>query len=195
MGLTGANIIGGNPRYGREKDDYYATPPAAVEKLLNRHFFRGGVYLEPCAGNGNIAEVLRDRGWAVDCVDIIDRGCPGTVVADYLTWQPDRMYDGIITNPPYKFAAEFIERGLTMLKPGGQMAMFLKIQFLEGEKRRRLFDKWPPRYIYVFRKRISTWSNGVAYNPVTGEKWSGVMCMAWYVWDGTRNEPVVRWID
>lgn len=116
-------------------------------------------------------------------------------MGDFLTYKTDKRYDGIITNPPFMYAQEFIEKSLTLLKPGGQLAMFLKIQFLEGEKRKQLYDRNAPDYVYVFRKRISAWNNGIEYNPDTGKRWQSVMCMAWYVWDGTKHEPVIRWID
>ena len=40
----------------------------------------------------------------------------------------------------YKFAKEFVEKGLSLLNNNGQMAMFLKIQFLEGAKRKFSFS-------------------------------------------------------
>ena len=57
-------------------------------------------------------------------------------------------YD-ILTNPPYKYAQEFVEHALALLKVGGYCVMLLKIQFLEGKARRKLFDKYPPKYVYV----------------------------------------------
>lgn len=45
MSLAGNKIIGGCPKNGREKDDFYATPPDAVRKLLGQHHFRGGTTL------------------------------------------------------------------------------------------------------------------------------------------------------
>jgi hypothetical protein len=77
----------------------------------------------------------------------------------------------------------------------GQLIMFLKIQFLEGAKRKELFEKYPPKYIYVFRNRMATWNNGEPLDP-NGKRWATTMCHAWFVWEkGSTTEPIVRWLD
>lgn len=125
----------------------------------------------------------------------MDRGYPGTIIADFLTYKTDKKYEGIITNPPYSLAKEFVEKGMELLEDDGQMAMFLKIQFLEGAKRKELFDKYPPKYIYVFRNRMATWNSGLEKDPKTGKRWATTMCHAWFVWEkGSNTEPVVRWL-
>ena len=32
--------------------------------------------------------------------------------------------------------------------------MFLKVQFLEGKRRKEFFKKFPPKVVYVFSERI-----------------------------------------
>lgn len=196
--ITGANIMGGNGQHERVKHDYYATPPEATEKLLGLHKFRGTNILEPCVGAGHIAEVLK-RHWPeakMTCLDLIDRGYPGTILTDFLAWNDPAAYDTIITNPPFALATEFIYKCMDLLADGGQLAMFLKIQFLEGVNRAELFDRYPPKEVYVFRKRISAWNNGQSINPDTGRPWLSTVCFAWYVWEkSSRSEPVIRWID
>lgn len=193
MSLSGASIAGGNPKNGRVDFDYYATNPEAVRMLLNVHRFNGIDALEPCVCGGHIADVLKEK-FIVTCLDIVDRGYPDTIIHDFLTWNTDQLFDVIITNPPYSLAQEFIEKGLSLLTDGGQMAMFLKIQYLEGEKRKKLFDNNPPKYIYVFRKRMGCFSNGMELNE-NGKKWSTTMCNAWYVWEkNSKSEPIVRWL-
>lgn len=106
-------------------------------------------------------------------------------------------FDTIVTNPPYVLASEFIRHSMDLLENGGQLAMFLKIQFLEGAKREKLFTDYPPKYVYVFRKRVSAWNNGVEVNPDTGRPWSSTITFCWYIWQkGLKHiEPVIRWID
>lgn len=66
--------------------------------------------------------------------------------------QTTEMWDGdILTNPPYKYAKEFIEHAMTIIPNGRKVFMFLKLQFLEGKARGELFKKYPPRYVYVSR--------------------------------------------
>ena len=205
MALSGNKLTGGNPKDGRVDDDFYATDPKAVEMLLNTGIFDWcylpWIYvLEPCVGQGHIIDTVKNfynktKELQITTIDLIDRGYPNTIVTDFLTWKPDKGYDLIITNPPYSLAKEFVEKGMECLCKGGYMCMFLKIQFLEGAKREELFDKYPPKYIYVFRNRMAIWNNGQPKDPKTGKKWATTMCHAWFVWEkGSTSEPIVRWL-
>lgn len=160
--------------------------------------------MEPCVGNGNIADTIKKfytNVTDITGVDIVDRGYPNTIVQDFLSWQTEEKFEAIITNPPYSLAKEFVEKGMELLTDetedtcNGQMAMFLKIQFLEGAKRKELFEKYPPKYIYVFRNRMATWNNGEPLDP-NGKRWATTMCHAWFVWEkGSTTEPIIRWLD
>ena len=82
-----------------------------------------------------------------------------------------------------------------MLNDDGQIAMFLKIQFLEGKKREEFYKKYPPKYIYVFRSRMATWNNGSPVDPKTGKRWATTMCHAWFIWEkDSKTEPIIRWL-
>lgn len=198
MGINGSNIAGGNPANGRVSRDFYTTNPAAVRQFIDRHYggnLPKGHYLEPCVATGNIAEVIKEYGSTVTGVDIDDYGYPGTIVQNFLDWKTDEIFDGVITNPPFMLAEEFIRKSLKLLKDGGEAAFFLKIQFLECEKRRDLYEELPPKYIYVNTKRVPTWAENQKLDPKTGKPWATTMCTAWYVWQkGFKGEPIVRWI-
>lgn len=174
----------------REKDDYYATPPKAVEALLKREKFNPYV-LEPAVGGGSIADVLKSHGHKVQSMDIVDRGYQGTEVRDFLSVTKEDLIccPDIITNPPYSIATEFVEHSLDISMDSVKVAMLLKIQFLETKKRLALFQKYPPKVIYVFTNRIACAKNG---NFDTD---SSAVCYAWFVWvKGSKSEPIIRWI-
>ena len=48
----------------RENNDYYATPPKAVEELLKREKFNHYVW-ECAVGGGHISEILKQNGYDV----------------------------------------------------------------------------------------------------------------------------------
>lgn len=101
-----------------------------------------------------------------------------------------KKFDGdIITNPPYKYATEFVLKALELSKR--KVAMFLKIQFLESKNRwLKLFKDFPPSTIYVFVKRINCYRNDD--RSIKGS----AVCYAWFVWDKEyTGETRVRWID
>ena len=164
--------------------------------LLNVHEFKGEHILEPCVGAGHIANVLKSKfNNEITAVDIQDRGYPGTIVTDFLNWNTEKKFDTIITNPPYTLAENFIYKCIKLLNTNGLLAMFLRINFLEGIKRKELFEKYPPKYVYVFRKRMCVFNNGLESDPKTGKPWATTLCNAWYVWQkGSSTEPIIRWI-
>jgi hypothetical protein len=192
----GSNLAGTSNIRERENNDYYATPISSTEALLENIQFKGD-FIEPCVGGGHIAEVIKKYypENKVYGLDLVDRGYPGTVVANFLEYDfNNQKFDSIITNPPYSLAQEFLEKSMTILNKNGKIAMFLKIQFLEGAKREKMFKKYPPRYVYVFTKRQNPWRNGSPLDE-KGKPWSSTMCFAWFVWEeGFKGEPIIRWI-
>ena len=50
MSLAGSKLAGGNPKNDRVENDFYATDPLAVEKLLIAYSGIDGDILEPCVG-------------------------------------------------------------------------------------------------------------------------------------------------
>lgn len=137
-----ANIGATNHSTGeREKNDYYATEPKAAELLCDLETFSKNIW-ECACGEGHMAEVFKTRGYNVIASDLIERGY-GTSGVDFLKW--DMPFDGdIITNPPYKYAKEFVEHALSLIPDGRKVAMFLKVQFLEGKARKKMFEESPP---------------------------------------------------
>ena len=99
--------------------------------------------------------------------------------------QTTEMWDGdILTNPPYKYAKEFIEHAMTIIPDGRKVFMFLKLQFLEGKARGELFKKYPPRYVYVsmFEEMKAGGGSAVAY--------------AWYEFQkGYKGVSIIKWIN
>lgn len=68
----------------RERDDYYATEPSAVDKLLSAEQPHSLIW-ECAAGGGHLARRLTERGFEVYASDICDRGYPLDVRLDFLT--------------------------------------------------------------------------------------------------------------
>ncbi len=178
----------------RESNDYYATEPKALELLLDIEKF--SPYVWECAcGGGHLSEVLKKRGYKVKSSDLIDRGYAGTEIIDFLKVSKKETKSDIsrdiITNPPYKYAKDFVEHALDISMDSTKIAMFLKVQFLEGKARRELFDKHPPKTIYVSSSRLVCAPNGDFKNAP-----SSAVAYAWFVWEkGFKGAPTVRWFN
>lgn len=176
----------------RVKDDYYATPPEGTIPILEKELLEGSI-LEPACGEGHISEIIKQYypNSEIISTDLIDRGY-GEGDINFLTYDFGRKFDNIITNPPFKYAKEFIERGLELANK--KVIMFAKIQLLESEKRKELFQTYPPKTIYVFSKRINPWRNGSPTDE-NGKPWSSTMCFAWFVWEvGYSGKTTIEWI-
>ncbi len=192
--LQGCSLAGTSRMRERVKNDYYATPYETTRALMKVEKFTGD-FLEPCVGAGHIADVITEcyPTAKIVGVDLVDRGFNGVILSDYLNFKFYGDYN-VITNPPYSLAQEFLEHSMEHLKKGKKIAMFLKIQFLEGIKRREMFEKYPPKIIHVFTKRQNPWRNGSEVDE-NGKAWSSTMCFAWFVWvKGYTGDTIINWI-
>ena len=181
-----------NKNNKREKHDFYATDPYSVDLFLKRikkdNLVLPKTINEPACGQGHISEELKKHGYNVISSDLYDHGY-GKSGIDFL--KSNEKADCFITNPPYRFALEFVKKSVENLKPGGISIMYLKIQFLEGKARNLFFKKYPPKYVYVNSSRQICARNGDFKNFN-----SRLLCYAWYVWyKGFLGEPIIRFID
>lgn len=173
----------------RAEHDYYATDPQAVEMLLALETFAHVIW-EPACGEGHISKVLAAHGHEVISTDLIYRGFGDPEPMDFLTETFPDFEGDIITNPPYSTGLEFVKRALETVRPSGKVAMFLKVQFLEGKRRGELFAKTPPRTVYISRSRLACAKNGDFSHT---EK---AIAYAWYVWEkGFSGDPVIKWFN
>ena len=176
----------------RENDDYYATEPKATELLLGLEKFSPKIW-EPACGEGHMSEVLIKAGYKVISSDLIDRGY-GKGGVDFLSDDIKKWGGDIITNPPYKYAKQFIEKSLSIIPEGNKVAMFLKIQFMESKGRKKLFTETPPKVIYVSSSRLLCAKNGKFQEMIDGG--GSAVSYAWYIWEkGFKGNTIIKWFN
>lgn len=129
-------MLGVNPEAEREKNDFYATDPYVIDRSIP--FFQEiglSKFLWECAcGQEHLNEWLKEFGYCVYASDLIDRGYGD--VQDFLKAEHVMLHGAdILTNPPFKMATEFVEHAMDILPQGRKLVLFLKIQFLETEKK------------------------------------------------------------
>ena len=181
----------------REQDDFYATDPIAIDKLLTIE--RPNLNIWECAaGAGHLSERLKEKGFNVHSTDIKERGYILENLQDFLNATKDDIpFTGqfdILTNPPYKYAKEFVLKALELLPSNSKCFMFLKLTFLEGKARyKELFDKTPPKAMYVFSERILCAKNAEFERMKEGG--GSAVAYAWFVWEkGFEGKTTVEWI-
>jgi hypothetical protein len=180
----------------RQKFDYYATDPQAVNVLFEDEFLNTGGFsvwknIWECAcGEGHLSkQIIKKHNTNVYSSDIINRNFGD--VKDFLSIDNLEWNGSIITNPPFKYAQQFIEKSLTIIPNGNWVAMFLKLQFLEGKARKQMFKVSPPRFIYVSSSRIKCAKNG-DFDSIS----SSAVAYGWFVWQkGFKGSPQIKWFN
>lgn len=181
----------------REQDDYYATDPAAIDKLLAVEQPHNFIW-ECACGGGHLSERLSERGYNVFNTDIKNRGYTKQhFELDFLSQEekPFNFDYDILTNPPYKFAKEFVLKALELLHDGCRCYMFLKLTFLEGKARfNELFKRTPPpRCVYVFSERVLCAKNAEFQRMKDGG--GSAVAYAWFVWEkGYNGNTEIKWL-
>lgn len=175
----------------RQAEDFYSTDPEAVKMLLEMETFNNNIW-ECACGEGHLSKQMEKMGYNVYSTDLIDRGY-GVGGVDFLA-QAEQFDGDIITNPPYNKAYEFIEKSLELIPEGNRVAMFLKVQFLEGKKRKELFAKYPPKIVYVSSSRILCAKNGDFEN--IRKSGGSAVAYCWFIWEkGFKGDPIIKWFN
>lgn len=170
--------------------------------ILRRNNF---IFITGNCGQGHLSKRFKELGYNVVDTDLIDRGY-GVGGVDF--FECDKaLAPNIVTNPPYKYAKEWVEHSLELLDEGNKLALFLPIQFLESDSRRGLFATTPPETVYVCVNRILCGMNGnfnakdkdgnTIYNKDgSPKKMSSAKCYAWFVWrKGYVGDTTIKWIN
>lgn len=177
----------------RRENDFYPTPPLATYVLCK--YVKPPTYLiEPCAGRGNISVELERNGHRVASYDLNEYDNPLTEIktgVDALELKTSKMFTGIVTNPPYhknlphKLAEKFIEEY-------DYVAMFLRLTFLEGKKRKKLFTKYKPCDIIFLSDRVR-FAEGHIEPIELKDQVGGMMAYMWIVWRKNSEQTNLHW--
>jgi hypothetical protein len=176
-------LTGSSFKEKRQGQDFYPTPDHATLSLLANETFTGSIW-EPACGDGAISKVLLTQYPETYSSDLHDWQYGETGV-DFLS--SHRRTHNVVTNPPYKLAQEFVEHSLAVSEH--KVAMLLKLNFLEGQRRKSMFAKTPLKTVYVFSKRLSF------TRAREDSKGNGLLAYAWFVWDKQHSAaPSLAWI-
>ena len=122
--------------------DEFQTPGYALNSLLF-YLYKDWVIWECACGKGNLSNALFIHGYDVIPTDIMQG-------YDFIEYQPNK-WDCIVTNPPYRYKQEFLERAYQLGKP---FAFLMPLTTLETAKRQRLFREYGLEVIFM-PKRIN----------------------------------------
>lgn len=149
--------------------------------------------IEPCAGTGAIAKVLKSVGlhvWcneidparATRCRDIARRGEDYdwiTVEHDFLSYDVLGGWDLCLTNPPFSLALAFVEKSLRIAKC---TVMLLPLNFMSSIGRVE-FNTKHPAHVHVLPRRPSFGLNK------HGKPGTDAQDYGWFQWGGPGYVP------
>ncbi len=178
----------------RRELDRYDTPTWMTRALIKSlPEMRGGLLVDPCCGNGNMARqiaseapfdrfVLNDLDRRLQADSYRDASVDALIYAETPDW--------IVSNPPFSEAGEIVHMALRA-QPRGGVAMLLRLTFAEpcgptkqSPKAGRLWLAERPWNALIALPRHS----------FTGDGTDTAAC-AWFVWvtgRPTRNRAITR---
>jgi hypothetical protein len=176
--------------------DNFPTPPWATRALCE-HLMRGGHDLgrmsvwEPACGQGYMAMPLGEYFGKVLASDIHPHGFGS--VRDFLATENSldlsdcSSVDAIITNPPFRLAAEFAFSALERAQH--LVALLVRNGFLESTSRyRRLFAPHPPGLVLQFAERVPMVKGRCDPKATTATSYAWVVWLPNDVIGGTKLE-------
>jgi hypothetical protein len=148
--------------------DNYETPNHIAKAMASLVLHSDKKILEPCAGNGQIAQFLPDHA---HCNEILlDRyeqlSCFAKNVSnkDFLL-DDFETYDLIITNPPFSVCLEFIEKGIYLLNrdnPDARLIFLMPLDWNCAKSRAKIWSSFDAHIHHVYRipQRVDYLMNG-----------------------------------
>ena len=172
--------------------EFYRTPVEATWSLIEieQGLIPHRIW-EPACGDGAISKILEASGRDVMSTDIVDRGF-GVGGVDFVTTMfPFSDYNGIVTNPPFSLAQDFVDRAFDYPSIH-YCALLLRLSFLEAVGRKDWFEANPPARIHVSSRRLPM----MPREGYEGKQSSSTLAHAWYIWlRGYNGSPQLRWFD
>lgn len=162
-----------------QKAEFFETAAWSVDSVL-RHEKLPSEFVDPCAGNGVIAERMIANGYSPRAILDLhlwphrNRALDITQ-ANYLTQDVDLDGVAVVMNPPFSKSVEFVLHSL-----GAEAVLcFQRFAWWESAARRDFWDKNPPDRVYICGNRATSWRGDLTAAEREG---GGATAHAWFIW-------------
>jgi hypothetical protein len=136
----------------RDLDAYFTPPQAVIAVMALERAWLPRVILDPCAGEGAFTLLMAQHGYETYANDIKDYGLAGCTIGDYLAMPPTPGVGGVVTNPPFQWALEFLRKAIAETD---YVAVLVRANFLiEAAGRDAFFAEHPPSRVYYSSQRL-----------------------------------------
>lgn len=167
--------------------------------------------LDPGANNGILGAAVRRKLGSIAHITGVElmAGIAKPDAYDRYHWGQDFLdestlegneYDFIIANPPFTVnkqptAELFVRKSLRHLGSDGVMVFLLRSNFMHSQKRAKLFEEYPPRYVYALTRRPSFYREDVRMDQY-GKSNTNEHDYSVFVWQkGWAGETTLRWLN
>lgn len=165
-----------------KKFEHYETPQWAARAILDKESLPE-YCVDPCTGTGILALELRNRGHKVSAFDVHDWGYGGTIVMDWLETGGRCDGKGLMMNPPFSLAVNFVEHAIGC--GFDKILCFQRFAWWESKKRKPFWEKHPPARVYICGDRAACWRHDI---PESERKSTTPTAHAWFVWEKKGSE-------
>jgi hypothetical protein len=172
----------------RDLDAYFTPAEAVIAVMALERARLPRVIFDPCAGDGAFTRLMAEHGYETHANDIRDYGLAGCTIGDYLAMPPIPGVEGVVTNPPFRWALEFLRKAVAETSYVGAL---LRANFLiEAAGRDAFFAEHPPARVYYSSQRLPMMHR----YGWTGNRSTSNTPYAFAVWDRRANhvEPPQR---
>ena len=190
-------IYSHKPLKDREPSDFYPTPIELCISALEVHPVVHLSCLDVGAGDGVWGDAfsrVHDRNLShITGIDVREDAKGSKfydewILQDFMEYQG--KHDFIFGNIPFRYANEFIQHSLDLLKDNGIILYLLRSAISESKKRYDMFynNGHKPLYEYQSVRRIS----------FTGNKKSDNTAYSIFIWEKKKDfkrETIKRWLD
>lgn len=169
----------GKAKYQRVDLDFYPTPEEVTRSIIPFiNIPYNELIWEPCVGTFAVSDVLNKFGWNTFVSDIRHYTDAKHLLLDFLNDDPSEdVPQVIVTNPPYEFSREFVQRFLDL--PEVTSAFFLLRHEWDAPAKSIPLVTHPSFKCKYVLKRRPRWIEGTTTAPR--------FPYAWYEWDKTFN--------
>lgn len=149
-----ARLVGGEDINDKKKYQFFATPSDLAKKLVDMADVTENCHaLEPSAGRGAIASILKERALTVSVVEIMPTNVE-CLKDDYTTYEQDfltlteeeiGLFDRIVANPPFTKNQDIdhVMHMYSLLKDGGKLVSITSKSWTFGsQNKQKLFRTW-----------------------------------------------------
>lgn len=132
--------------------DFFPTPKETAQLMVDEAGITEGMdVLEPSAGNGNIADAIKETGVQPDVIElssalseVLEAKGYDVVASDFMDFD-GKKYDRIVMNPPFSngMDGDHVQHAYELLKPGGRIVAIVgEGTFIRNDKKAVAFREW-----------------------------------------------------